>query len=67
MTPPPPLTDQSEYDRFKRFTKATLSDPKSEITPPEQALAKLESERQKAGAKIVKVQREMAKQKSARR
>jgi len=43
----PPLPDRlrgSEYDRFKRFAKGILSVPKTEITPPEQALSDLEAE-----------------------
>ncbi len=37
----------SEHDRFKRFAKAVLSVPKTEITPTEELLEKLQSEKQK--------------------
>jgi hypothetical protein len=59
----PPLPDSmgdSEYDRFKRFATAILATPRSEVMP-EQALAKLESQKQRIGAKIADVGREIVK------
>ena len=35
MISPLPESDEPEYDRFKRFAKAVLAVPKSEVTPPE--------------------------------
>ena len=67
MLPPLPPTGESEHDRFKRFAKAILAVPKSEITPPEQALAELQAQKQKIHAKIGEVRREIAKRKSPRR
>jgi hypothetical protein len=65
----PPLPESwggTEHDRFKRFAKAVLSVPKTEITPPEETIAKLQAEKQKVDAKIAEVRRELAKRKSAR-
>jgi hypothetical protein len=58
---------ESEQDRFKRFAKAILAVPKSEITPPEEVLTKLEAQKQSIDAKIATVGRELAKRKSNRR
>jgi hypothetical protein len=66
----PPLPESlggSEHERFQRFAKAVLSVPKTEITPPEEMIAKLESEKQKVDAKIAEVRRELAKRKTTRR
>ncbi|HLG99280.1 MAG TPA: hypothetical protein VKX49_23415 [Bryobacteraceae bacterium] len=63
----PPLPESlggSVHDRFKRFAKAVLSVPKTEITPAEEVLEKLESEKQKVDAKIAEVRRELSKRKT---
>lgn len=63
----PPLPDTlggSEHDRFRRFAKALLAVPKSEVTPVEKTLTKLESDKRKIDAKLVEVRREMARRKS---
>ena len=65
----PPLPDAlgaSQSDRFKRFASAILSVPKSEIETPEQAIARLETEKRKIEKKIAAVKREKAKRKSGR-
>jgi hypothetical protein len=67
MIPPMPDSGGSAQDRFKRFAKAILAVPKSEITPPEEALAKLEAQKQRIDAKIADVSRELAKRKATRR
>jgi hypothetical protein len=62
----PPLPDTlgaSENDRFKRFAKAILAVPKTEVET--QAIARLEAEKRKIEKKIVAVKRERAKRKSA--
>jgi len=57
-----PESAESEHDRFKRFAKAILAVPKSEITiPAEQVLSKLEAEKHRIDAKIADVRREIAK------
>jgi len=63
--PPPPESNESELERFKRFAKAILAVPKSEINTvkqtglldltPEQALARLEVERQSVDASLEEV------------
>jgi hypothetical protein len=58
---------ESEHDRFKRFAKAILAVPKSEITSPEQTLLRLKAEKKGIESKIVDVRRVLAKQRSARR
>jgi hypothetical protein len=65
----PPLPESlggSEHERFKRFAKAVLSVPKTEITPPEEVIAKLQAEKQKVDAKIAEVRRELTKHKTAK-
>lgn len=54
----------SEHDRFKGFATALPAVPKSEITPIEQILAKLEADKLKNDAKIVKARRELRKKRS---
>lgn len=61
MFPPLPPTGEPEYDRFKRFAQALLAVPKAEIMP-EQALAKLEAEKQKIDAKLAEVRRVLKEQ-----
>ena len=56
----------SAQARFKRFAKAILAVPKSEITPPEEALAKLEAQKQRIDAKLSDVRRELAKRKATK-
>jgi hypothetical protein len=63
IQPLPETLGDSPHDRFKRFAKAVLSVPKDEITPPEEALAKLEAQKQQIDAKIADVGRELAKRK----
>ena len=64
MMPPLPETDESEHERFKRFAKAILSVPRNEIVSPEEALAKLQAQRQKIDAKIDEVRRALVKRKA---
>jgi hypothetical protein len=59
----PDTLGQSPHDRFKKFAKALLAVPKTEIMPVEEALAKLESDKRKIDANIVDVRREMVKRK----
>jgi hypothetical protein len=64
MLPPlPELPGESQQDRFKRFGQALLAVPKSEIMP-EEALAKLESQKQRIDAKLNEVRRVLAKRKA---
>ena len=63
--PPPPESNESELERFKRFAKAILAVLKSGINTekqtalldltPEQALARLEVERQSVDASLEEV------------
>ncbi|MGD0870461.1 MAG: hypothetical protein ABSB88_12965 [Bryobacteraceae bacterium] len=66
IQPLPEALGVSAHDRFKRFAKAILAVPKSEITPPEEALAKLEAQKQNLDARIAAVGRELAKWKAKR-
>ena len=66
IQPLPDTFGESEQGRFKRFAKAILAVPKSEITPPEEALAKLEVQKQKIDAKIADVGRELEKRKATK-
>ena len=43
LIPPLPETNESEYERFKRFAASIFAVPRSKVMP-EQALAKLETE-----------------------
>jgi hypothetical protein len=43
--PPLPESHQSEHDRFKRFARAVLADPKSEVATWEQLRARLKAEK----------------------
>jgi hypothetical protein len=63
MLPPLPESNESEYDRFKRFAQALLAVPRSEIMP-EEALEKLKAQKQRIDAKIAEVGQEMAKRKA---
>lgn len=62
MIPPLPESNDPPQERFKRFAKAILSVPKTEIEAPEQALARLEAEKRKIERKIAAVRQEVAKQ-----
>lgn len=66
MIPPLPDSGGSEQDSFKGFAKAILSEPKSEITPADDVLAKLHSAKQKIDAKLAEVRRELAKRNSTK-
>ena len=66
MVPPLPDSNESEYDRFKRFGQALLAVPKTEIMP-EQAQAKLESEKRMVDAKLAEVRRVLTKRKTQAR
>jgi hypothetical protein len=57
----PETTGGSEHDRFKRFAKAILAVPKSEV------VAHLEAKKQKIDSQLADVRRELAKRKSGRR
>jgi hypothetical protein len=63
MFPPLPESNESEYDRFRRFAQALLAVPKAEATPKE-APAKLAAERQMIDAKLADVRRGLVKRKS---
>lgn len=54
--PPLPESNGSEYDRFRRFAKALLAVPKTEISP-EETLAKLQEEKRRVDAKLAEVRR----------
>jgi hypothetical protein len=45
MFAPLPGSNETPHDRFKGFAKAILAVPKSEITPAEKVLSKLESQK----------------------
>lgn len=61
MIPPvPEAWGGFAHERFRRFAKAVLSVPKSEITPAKEVLAQLEAERDRVDAKIAAVRRELA-------
>jgi hypothetical protein len=64
IQPLPEALGDSAQARFKRFAKAVLAVPKSEITPPEETLAKLEAHKQQIDAKIADVGRDLARQKA---
>jgi hypothetical protein len=64
IQPLPDSLGESERSRFKQFAKAILAVPKSEITPPEEALIKLEAQKQKIDVKIANMGRELAKRKT---
>ncbi|SPE38110.1 hypothetical protein SBA3_2780014 [Candidatus Sulfopaludibacter sp. SbA3] len=67
IQPLPEALGDSAQARFKRFAKAVLAVPKSEITPPEEALAKLEAQKQRIDNKLADVRQELAKRKAIRR
>ena len=64
IQPLPDSLGESEQARFKRFAKAVLAVPKSEIMPAEEVLARLQAEKQKVDAKLAEVRQEIAKRKS---
>jgi hypothetical protein len=66
IQPLPESLGDSAQARFKRFAKAVLAVPKSEITPPEEALARLEAQKQRIDAKLSDVRRELAKRKATK-
>jgi hypothetical protein len=57
MIPPLPESKEAPHARFKRFAKAILSVPKTEIETPEQAIARLEAEKRKIERMIAIVKR----------
>ncbi len=57
MIQPLPESNESPHARFKRFAKAVLSVPKTEIETPEQAIARLEAEKRKIEKMIAAVKR----------
>jgi hypothetical protein len=67
IPPPPDSLGGSEHERFQRFAQAILAVPKSEVAPPEEALAKLEAQKQRIDAKIAEVGRQLGKRKISRR
>jgi len=66
IQPLPEALGDSAQARFKRFAKAVLAVPKSEVTPPEETLARLEAQKQSIDAKIADVGRELAKRKASK-
>ena len=67
MLPPLPDSGESAHDRFKRFAKAILAVPKSELPTPEQAIEKIQAQKQRIDAKIAEVRQKIGKPKSPRR
>ena len=67
MLPPLPHSGESEHDRFKRFAKAILAVPKSELPTPEQAIERLEAQKDRIDAKIAEVRQKIGKPESPRR
>lgn len=67
MLPPLPDLGESEHDRFKRFAKAILAVPKSELPTPEQAIEKVQAQKRRIDAKIAEVRQKIVKPKSSRR
>jgi hypothetical protein len=47
MIPPLAESNEAPHARFKRFARAVLSVPKTEIETPEQAIARLQAEKRK--------------------
>ncbi len=67
MSPPlPEALGETEQDRFKRFAKALLAVPKSEIPTADEALSKLEAEKHQIDAKITEVRSELKKRKATK-
>ncbi len=63
-----PLPDNlggSPHARFKQFAKALLSVPKSEITPVEETLAKLETQKRQIEGELADVRRELKRRPKA--
>lgn len=67
MFDPMPDTGESEHDRFKRFAKAILSVPKTEVPTVKKTVADLKGEKRKIDAQLEAVQQEIAKRKGAPR
>jgi hypothetical protein len=67
MPPLPEIPGETPQDRFRRFGKALLAVRKSEITPLEETISRLESHKQKIDAKIAEVERSRAKGKKPKR
>jgi hypothetical protein len=60
IAPLPETLGDTPHERFTAFAKALLAVPKTEIMPVEETLAKLEADKLKIDAKIVKVRREIS-------
>ena len=63
MFAPLPESNESEHNRFKRFAKAILAVPKTEIETPEQAIVRLKAEKRRIEGKIAEVRRVVAERK----
>jgi hypothetical protein len=57
MIPPMPEPDESQHDRFKRFAKAVLADPKSEVATWEELRAHLKAERREIENRIAEMRK----------
>lgn len=66
MIPALPESNESAHDRFKRFAHAILSVPKTEIETPEQAIARLQSEKRQIERQIDLIRRAKAKKRAAK-
>jgi hypothetical protein len=64
MISPLPDADESASTRFRRFARALLAVPKTEIETPEQIVARLQAEKRKLEAQIQQVEAEIKKRKS---
>ena len=67
MLRPLPDSGETAHDRFKRFAKAVLAVPKTEITASERKIEELQAEKTKIESQIEFLERELEKRKSARR
>jgi hypothetical protein len=64
MIPPLPESNEGPHARFKRFARAILSVPKTEIETPEQAIARLKAEKRKIERMIEAVEQERSKRRT---
>ncbi|HEX3681693.1 MAG TPA: hypothetical protein VHU83_04055 [Bryobacteraceae bacterium] len=65
MIPPLPESNESPQERFKRYTKAILSVPKTEVETPEQAIARLKAEKRKIERMIAALNKKRKEKRNA--
>jgi hypothetical protein len=65
MIPPMPEANGPEHDRFKRFAKAVLADPKSEVATWKELLAHLKAERREIENRTAEMRKTLAKSKQS--